>query len=121
MHMRQMWSEATCEIVALELLYSARSVPDYEQRLADLQALPWLPVTQAVMTRALGIQRLLAARGQHLAAHPGSGHRGGGGRTRRVGPALRPRLRPHSRGHGSTHAMDHPAGDRQRPALTTQR
>ena len=56
---------ATCEIVALEMLYSARSLADYEQRWADLQALPWLPVTQAVMTRALGTQRLLAARGQH--------------------------------------------------------
>jgi predicted nucleic acid-binding protein len=56
---------ATCEIVALELLYSARGVVDYEQRWADLQALPWLHLTEAVMTRALGTQRLLAARGQH--------------------------------------------------------
>lgn len=56
---------ATCEIVALELLYSARGADDYEQRWADLQALPWLHVTQAVMKRALGTQRLLAARGQH--------------------------------------------------------
>jgi predicted nucleic acid-binding protein len=56
---------ATCEIVALELLYSARGAADYEQRWADLQALPWLHVTKAVMTRALSTQRLLAARGQH--------------------------------------------------------
>jgi len=56
---------ATCEIVALELLYSARGVADYERRWVDLQALPWLHVTQAVMTRALTTQRLLAARGQH--------------------------------------------------------
>ena len=38
---------ATCEIVALELLYSARGVADYERRWVDLQALPWLHVTQA--------------------------------------------------------------------------
>lgn len=56
---------ATCEIVALELLYSARSSADYEQRWADLQTLPWLHVTEAVMGRALSTQRLLAARGQH--------------------------------------------------------
>lgn len=56
---------ATCEIVALELLYSARGVADYEQKWVDLQALPWLHVTQAVMTRAVTTQRLLAARGQH--------------------------------------------------------
>jgi len=56
---------ATCEIVALELLYSARGVADYEQRWADLQVLPWLHVTKAVMTRALTTQRLLAALGQH--------------------------------------------------------
>ena len=47
---------ATCEIVALELLYSARGVADYEQRWVDLQALPWLHVTQAVMTAYLGAQ-----------------------------------------------------------------
>lgn len=40
-------------------------VADYEQRWADLQALPWLQVTKAVMARALTTQRLLAARGQH--------------------------------------------------------
>ena len=38
---------ATCEIVALELLYSARGVADYEQRWVDRQGLPWLHVTQA--------------------------------------------------------------------------
>lgn len=56
---------AMCEIVALELLYSARSSADYEQRFTDLHSLPWLHVTSAVMTRALDMQRALAARGQH--------------------------------------------------------
>ncbi len=56
---------AICEIVALELLYSARNPDDYEQRWADMQALPWLAVTHAVMMRALSVQRQLAGRGQH--------------------------------------------------------
>ena len=56
---------AICEIVALELLYSARSRDDYEQRWTDMQSLPWLAVTHAVMTRALSVQRQLAGRGQH--------------------------------------------------------
>ncbi|MDP2712924.1 MAG: PIN domain nuclease [Solirubrobacteraceae bacterium] len=56
---------AICEIVALELLYSARSRDDYEQRWSDMQSLPWLAVTHAVMTRALSVQRQLASRGQH--------------------------------------------------------
>lgn len=34
---------AMCEIVALELLYSARNLGDYEQRHTDLRSLPWLP------------------------------------------------------------------------------
>jgi predicted nucleic acid-binding protein len=53
------------EIVALELLYSARNAADYETRWADLGTLPWLRLTEAVVARALDIQRQLAARGQH--------------------------------------------------------
>lgn len=56
---------AVCEIVALELLYSARNGEDYEQRFVALHSLPWLHVTTAVMARALVIQRELARRGQH--------------------------------------------------------
>jgi predicted nucleic acid-binding protein len=56
---------AICEVVALELLYSARNRDDHEQRWSDTQALPWLAVTHAVMTRALSVQRELAGRGQH--------------------------------------------------------
>ncbi len=53
------------EIVALELLYSARNAADYETRWADLETLPWLRHTEAVAARALDIQRQLAGRGQH--------------------------------------------------------
>jgi predicted nucleic acid-binding protein len=56
---------AICEIVALELLYSARGRGDYEQRWTDMESMPWLAVTHAVMTRAFGVQRQLAGRGQH--------------------------------------------------------
>jgi predicted nucleic acid-binding protein len=53
------------EIVALELLYSARSSDDYDGRREDLLTLPWLHRTQAVAARALTIQHQLAGRGQH--------------------------------------------------------
>ena len=53
------------EIVALELLYSARNAEDYETRWADLGTLPWLRLTEAIAARALAIQRQLAGLGQH--------------------------------------------------------
>ncbi|RCW43539.1 hypothetical protein DFQ14_10614 [Halopolyspora algeriensis] len=56
---------ATCEIIALEILYSARSAADHTAMRATLDGLEWLPVTNAVMQRALEVQALLAQRGQH--------------------------------------------------------
>ncbi|MBO0840480.1 MAG: PIN domain nuclease [Sciscionella sp.] len=56
---------AVCEVIALELLYSARSASDYEKLRTALTALPWLHVTTDVMSRALDVQRQLASRGQH--------------------------------------------------------
>jgi predicted nucleic acid-binding protein len=53
------------EIVALELLYSARNADDYETRRGDLASLPWLRLTEVVAGRALDIQRQLAGIGQH--------------------------------------------------------
>ena len=53
------------EIVALELLYSARNRADYETRWDGLETLPWLHPTAPVAERALAIQRTLADRGQH--------------------------------------------------------
>jgi len=53
------------EIVALELLYSARSVADYESRWEGLASLPWLHLDEAVAGEALGLQHRLATRGQH--------------------------------------------------------
>lgn len=53
------------EVVALELLYSARNRADYDRRWDGLRTLPWLQLTAAVSARALEVQRQLARRGQH--------------------------------------------------------
>ena len=58
-------SLASCHLVALEVLYSARNSADYAQLRQDIGSLPWLPVNEAVMDRALEVQGLLALRGQH--------------------------------------------------------
>jgi len=56
---------ASCHIIALEVLYSARNLADYESLQVDIAALPWLPVTGEAMDRAMEVQHLLARRGQH--------------------------------------------------------
>lgn len=56
---------AVCEVVALELLYSARSSADYEALAGALAALPWLPTGHDALRRALDVQHQLATRGQH--------------------------------------------------------
>jgi predicted nucleic acid-binding protein len=55
-------------MTALEICYSARNLADLDALLAGQRALEWLPVSEAVMDRALQVQRLLAA-------HRGNGHR----------------------------------------------
>jgi predicted nucleic acid-binding protein len=59
---------AACHMTALEICYSAQNRADLEALLAGQRALEWLPVSEAVMDRALEVQRLLAA-------HTGNGHR----------------------------------------------
>ena len=61
---------ATCSVIDLEVLYSARSLDDYEQVLAQRAALPTLPMTQAVASRAIDVQHMLARRGQHRVPVP---------------------------------------------------
>ena len=56
---------ATCPIIDLEVLYSARSRSDYEEILVERGSLPSLPIDEAVTERAMAVQRLLAQRGQH--------------------------------------------------------
>jgi predicted nucleic acid-binding protein len=58
---------ATCGIVDLELLYSASSPGVYRQLATALRALPRVPVTDAVLDRALEVQAHLAKRSQHRA------------------------------------------------------
>jgi predicted nucleic acid-binding protein len=52
---------AACHMTALEIGYSARNQADLEALVAGQRALEWLPVSEAVMDRALEVQRLLAA------------------------------------------------------------
>ena len=61
---------ATCAVIDLEVLYSARSLGDYEEILAERGALPTLPLTETVASRALHVQHLLARRGQHRVPVP---------------------------------------------------
>ncbi len=58
-------SLASCHVVALEVLYSARNRNDYEQLQSDIGALPWLASNEQAMDRAMEVQHLLARRGQH--------------------------------------------------------
>lgn len=56
---------ATCPIIDLEVLYSARSLADYEEILTERRALPSYPLTEHVTNRAIEVQHQLARRGQH--------------------------------------------------------
>lgn len=61
---------ATCAIVDLEVLYSARNLSDYEQVLEERQSLDAAPVTPEVMSTAVELQHALARRGQHRVPIP---------------------------------------------------
>lgn len=56
---------ASTHISAMEVLYSARNREEYRRQRASEDGLPWLPVDEAAMDRALEVQGLLAERGQH--------------------------------------------------------
>jgi predicted nucleic acid-binding protein len=58
---------ATCGIVDLELLYSASSPAIYERLASALRSLPRVPITEAVIDRALEVQARLAKGSQHRA------------------------------------------------------
>lgn len=55
-------------MVALEVLYSARNLTHRDEALATLTSYRWLSVTNDVMRRAIEVQGLLTARGQHRVA-----------------------------------------------------
>jgi hypothetical protein len=56
---------AVCEIVALEVIYSARSRQHAQTLRRQLDAMVWLETTNTAMRRALDVQTMLLDRGQH--------------------------------------------------------
>ena len=58
---------ATCGIVDLEVLYSARSRSNYRDTAESLRGLPRAPLDEPCVRRALEVQGMLAERSQHRA------------------------------------------------------
>lgn len=58
---------ATCGIVDLELLYSARDRPTYRALTEALRGMPRVNVDDEAVSRALAVQAMLAERSQHRA------------------------------------------------------
>ncbi len=56
---------ATCPMVTMELLRTAQSPLDFDELLADLRALPQVPINDDVWLRATEVWRELVARGRH--------------------------------------------------------
>lgn len=54
----------------LEVLVSSVSANDFAETRADLAAMPRVPVTEAIVDRALDVQGLMVARGTHRAPSP---------------------------------------------------
>ena len=57
---------ATCSIIDLEVLFSARNQPEYE-RIRERRKLAYalVPLTQEIFERAIAVQGEFATRGQH--------------------------------------------------------
>ena len=58
---------ATCGIVDLELLYSARDAKTYRQLARALEGMPRVPLTESTVERSLEVQGLLAKTSQNRA------------------------------------------------------
>jgi predicted nucleic acid-binding protein len=61
---------AGSHLTTMELAYSARNADDHARVIMRQRASRWLPVTEAVMDRALDIVSMLALRGQHRTPIP---------------------------------------------------
>lgn len=61
---------ATCAIVDLEILFSARNLAHYEAVLEERRALEEVAITPEIMARAVAIQHGLARRGEHRVPIP---------------------------------------------------
>ena len=59
---------ATCGIIDLELLYSARTHADFVEIQTDRRALPRVDIAQLDFDRAIAVMELLARRGKHRGA-----------------------------------------------------
>jgi predicted nucleic acid-binding protein len=76
--LRPAWSDqlaagviATCPVVELEFLYSARSLADRLEKLRLLHDLfGWVPMGEHAWERAAEVQQLLTDAGQHRSAGP---------------------------------------------------
>jgi predicted nucleic acid-binding protein len=58
---------ASCGIVDLELLYSARNRATYRALVEALRGMPRVPIDEPAVNRALAVQATLAERSQHRA------------------------------------------------------
>jgi len=56
---------ATCGIIDLDLLYSARSPADYASLASALRGMPRVPVDEQCVDRAIEVQGMLARNSQH--------------------------------------------------------
>lgn len=56
---------ASCAIVDLEVLFSARNLSDYDVVRRERQSFQNVPITPVIMERSLDIQHELARRGHH--------------------------------------------------------
>lgn len=61
---------AGSHLTAMELAYSARNADDHSRVITRQRASRWLPVTEAVMDRAMEVIAMLAKRGQHRTPIP---------------------------------------------------
>jgi len=59
---------ASCSIIDLELLYSARSPADFAQLWAERRALPTVDIEQLDFDRAIEVMERLARQGKHRGA-----------------------------------------------------
>jgi predicted nucleic acid-binding protein len=61
---------ATCGVIDLEVLYSARGPRDHGRLASALRALPRVEITETIVERALDVQTQLAKRSQHRGIAP---------------------------------------------------
>ena len=103
---------ATCDIVKLELLYSAQDARDFRERRQDLEALTSFPIDQTVWRRATDVFEQLASQGplhHRRVSLPGPPRRRNRGGRRRPALPLRQGLRPDRVSHRAAGTRDRAA------------